>query len=265
MRASTKRQPAPLASRILTVVGIILIISSLLDFFILGVPFDIADRQWLLRFISGLVDRGIVPLVGIGLLFGGTWIYQRSGASKGAKSSPMLDPRFWCLVLSLALGALFLLLTPLHLNGVRLLGATERENVEAQAEQATQQVPAQIGQLKQRLTTLAANPDGIQQAIDSGQLSEEQVEQLERLKENPDSVDTQVQEIETRVREEIETRKEEALTASSTRLFRSMVTTGANSFILAVGYLTIGWFGLKGRGSGAGAKGGDRRKKKKKA
>ncbi|MGD1852045.1 MAG: HpsJ family protein [Cyanophyceae cyanobacterium] len=260
MRVSTKRQPAPLASRILVVVGIILIVSSLLDFFILAIPLDIQNRQWLLRFISGLVDRGVVPLVGIGLLFGGTWIAQRSGSSKGS-SSPLLDPRFWALVLSLALGALFLLLTPLHLNGVRLLSETEQENIESQAEQATQQIPAQVERLKQQLGTLAENPEGLQQVIDSGQVPPAQLERLERLKEDPGSVEAQSQEIEAEIREQINERREEALESSSTRLLRSMFTTGANSFVLAVGYLTIGWFGLKGRGSGAPKKSGQRKKK----
>ncbi|MEM9770153.1 MAG: HpsJ family protein [Cyanobacteria bacterium P01_D01_bin.73] len=260
MRASSKRQPAPLASRILVVVGIILIISSLLDFFILAIPLDIQNRQWLLGFISGLVDRGVVPLVGIGLLFGGTWIAQRSGASKPG-GSPLLDPRFWALVLSLTLGALFLLLTPLHLNGVRLLGETERQTIEERAEEANGQIPAQVERLKQQLRTLADNPEGLQRVIESGQIPEEQLERLERLKADPGSVDAQSQEIEGQLREQIKERREQALEASSTRLFRSSITTGANSFVLAVGYLTIGWFGLKGRGSGSAKKSSKRKKK----
>ena len=260
MRASTKRQPAPLASRILVVVGIILILSSLLDFFILGVPFDVQNRQWLLRFISGLVDRGIVPLVGIGLLFGGTWIARRSGAAKNASGSPLLDPRFWALVLSLTLGALFLLLTPLYLNGARLLGETERENIETGATNATEQIPTQVNTLKERLKVVAANPERIQQLLDSGQVPEEQAERLQRLKDDPNSVDAQAEELGEQLKEQIQERRTQALEDSSTRLLRSMVTTGANSFILAVGYLTIGWFGLKGRGTTAAKKSGRRKK-----
>ena len=56
------------------VVGIILILSFLLDFLILIFPFQPTDRLWQINLATALVDRGIVPLVGIGMLFVGYWI-----------------------------------------------------------------------------------------------------------------------------------------------------------------------------------------------
>lgn len=64
----------PLAVRTLKVVGVILILSFLLDFVILSFPSGPRDSQWQVGFATALIDRGIIPLVGLALIFTGYWI-----------------------------------------------------------------------------------------------------------------------------------------------------------------------------------------------
>ena len=70
----TNRFASGNAALTVKVVGIILILSFLLDFLILIFPFQPTDRLWQINLATALVDRGIVPLVGIGMLFVGYWI-----------------------------------------------------------------------------------------------------------------------------------------------------------------------------------------------
>lgn len=101
------RFPSINASLILKVVGIVLIVSFLLDFLILLLPFQPTDRLWQINLATALVDRGIVPLVGLGALFTGYWMDSTSDAgSKG------LDLRVPVLILSSVLGLIFLLIFP---------------------------------------------------------------------------------------------------------------------------------------------------------
>ena len=65
MKASNSRQFSSVAARTLKVVGIILILSALLDCIVLSLPgetSDILNRAWQLAAATQIVDRGIIPL-----------------------------------------------------------------------------------------------------------------------------------------------------------------------------------------------------------
>ena len=49
----------------LKLVGTILILASLLDYIVLAIPFRYQQEQWLVGFITQVVDRGIIPMIGI--------------------------------------------------------------------------------------------------------------------------------------------------------------------------------------------------------
>ena len=67
----TNPTKSPLAAIALKLVGLVTIISALLDYLILVIPPDFANPQWQLATTTQLVDRGIVPLVGIALILTG--------------------------------------------------------------------------------------------------------------------------------------------------------------------------------------------------
>ncbi|MEO1623252.1 MAG: HpsJ family protein, partial [Cyanobacteria bacterium J06632_3] len=124
--------PSPLAAISLKLVGAITILAALIDFLTLLFPPDFGNRAWQLATVTSLVDRGIVPLVGIALLFTGYWIDSNIG--KSARSSSLVtDARFWTCLLSCLLGLIFLMTTVLHPNNVRIQSRDALSQVETEA------------------------------------------------------------------------------------------------------------------------------------
>lgn len=246
MRPPNKRKPSPLAARILAIAGVVLVLSVLLDSIVLMVPPQFQERQWLLSVIAGIVDRGIVALVGLSLLFAAFWINDRVGAAPGRRPT-WQNPRFWTLALASFFGLIFLILMPLQLNGIRLLNAQAVSNIEEQAASAQEQLDAQVEQQSQQLRALLDNPEQVEQLVASGQIPEQLATQLETLQGDPGQLDTQAEEFRQQTLEQIEERKAEALAQANSLMWRGM-RTGLSSLLLAVGFLAIAWMGLRSRG-----------------
>ena len=252
MKAKAKsnkgKRSAPIVARVLLAIGIVLVVSSLVDFAIELLPAEFSSRRWVLQTIETLVDGGIVPMVGIGLLFAHSWIETKSGLSP-ARRGPAGDVRLWSLGLSAALGLLFLILTPLHVNGVRLLQSEQIESIQQQATAAEGQLDAQVAQRSEAFRQLVANPQEFDRLIASGQLPPNQAEQLKQFRSNPASIEAQAAQAKENATQEIATRRDEALKQAKTRALQSGVRTGLSSLILAIGYLAVAGIGIQSRKS----------------
>ena len=267
MKASNSRQFSSVAARTLKVVGIILILSALLDCIVLSLPGETSDlfnRAWQLAAATQIVDRGIIPLMGIALLMTGFWVDSSSGVSI-ERRKVWLDLRFWALLISSLLGLVYLSLVPVHLNNTRLelqdaLAQVEREAGQAEGQLEAQitsdQFKAQIEQLKnQRRAQIAAllQDDGkLQQALQSSEVPQELKTVLRNSKNDPKALDNfleqQAQELPTQARNEIRTRKQQKEKELRTRSRNSSLQTGISSLLLAIGYITVGWTGLRSMG-----------------
>jgi ABC-type multidrug transport system fused ATPase/permease subunit len=255
----------------LKVVGVILILSFLLDFLILLLPFQPTDRGWQINLATALVDRGIVPMLGLGVLFIAYWIDSNSNGDR----SPTLDLRFPALILSSILGLLFLLIFPLHLNNVRQASTQTVDQINKDAEQAETQLNNQLAQFQAQLnnkqgqaqleqvrnqakaqfTELLKDEQKYKQALDNPQLPKEQKELLKKFKANPQELDkfvaqqTDPQGLATQRRTQIRQRKEEAEKQAKDSAWKSGLRIGISSLLLSVGYIIIGWTGLRGAGT----------------
>ena len=267
MKASNSRQFSSVAAQTLKVVGIILILSALLDCIVLSLPGETSDlfnRAWQLAAATQIVDRGIIPLMGIALLMTGFWVDSSSGVSI-ERRQVWLDLRFWALLISSLLGLVYLSLVPVHLNNTRLelqdaLAQVEREAGQAEGQLEAQitsdQFKAQVEQLKtQRRTQIAAllQDDGkLQQALQSSDVPQELKTVLRNSKNDPKALDNfleqQAQELPTKARNEIRTRKQQKEKELRTRSRNSSLQTGISSLLLAIGYITVGWTGLRSMG-----------------
>lgn len=259
------------ASRTLKVAGIILMLSFLVDFVILLFPFQPTDRGWQIDLATALVDRGIVPMVGLGLLFAGYW--ADSFDSDGYSG---IDLRFPALILSSILGLMFLLIFPLHLNNIRQASSQTVEQISERAKQAeTQlnnqlsQVQAQLGndqikaelekqktQVKNQFTELLKDEQKYKQALDNPNLPPQQKELLKKFKANPQELDKFIaqqsdpkQLAEQQIRQ-IREQREQAEKQAKDRAWKSGLRIGISSLLLSIGYIIIGWTGLKGLGLG---------------
>jgi hypothetical protein len=241
---------SPFTALTLKVVGLIMIVSSLLDFIILAIPFKPLDRAWQLGFTTQIVDRGIIPMVGIALLVAGYWIGNSIGGSSTEPKSSVQDLRFWAFLLSTLLGLIFLLLVPLHFI-----------NISKQSDEALKQITQKASQAEVQLDTQTKQVDAIvkdpqklselERAIESGQVQGEQLarlqalrEQLQTFKKDPKALKAQVEAAQTQLR----SGKLQAQNQAKTEALKLGLRTGLSSLLLAVGYSAIGWTGLRSLG-----------------
>jgi hypothetical protein len=250
-KAANSRQMAPLASRALKTVGVIIIIAALLDIVILPMPYNPLDRQWQIAFVTQVVDRGIVPLVGLALLFTGYWIDSLVGNL--AKRKLWFDMRFWALLLASLMGLFYLMAIVLHVNNVFVARGQALERISQDAAQAETQLETRLSQevqqQREQIDVLVGNPEIFEQALQSGQVSQEQAALLEQFRDDPEALeqflDNRVSELETQVQTEIGLRREQAEQEARMDALKSAIRVGGGSFLLAVGYIAVGWTGLK--------------------
>ncbi|MGB3639558.1 MAG: HpsJ family protein [Rivularia sp. (in: cyanobacteria)] len=260
-------------SRTLKVVGIILILSFLVDVLILSFPFQPTNSGWQTSLSTAFVDRGIVPLVGLGMLFAGHWVDSFDDSSPSG-----IDLRFPALILSTILGLIFLLIFPLHLNNVKQISETNIEQVTQRAEQAENQVQAQLQQVQARLNTpeakaqiekqkaqikaqfsdLLKDDTKYKEALENNRIPETQKELLKRFKADPKALDGFIDEqsdptkLATQRLSQIRGEKEAAVDRAKQSAWKSGLRVGMSSLLLSIGYIIIGWTGLKSKGATSG-------------
>jgi hypothetical protein len=255
-KKASSRPISPLVSLTLKVVGIVITVSTLLDIIILAFPFQLTSRDWQIDFVTQLVDRGIVPLIGIVLFLTGFWI-DSIVAGVGVERQRVRDPRFWALVLSCILGALFLILFPLHLNNVRLAYQESAQGISQEAANAEAElsgrIDSQLELQRQQINFLLNLPsEQVDQLVAEGRLAQEQADLINQFRNNPDQIEPylqqgrgqlsqQAEELQT----EIGVRREQAQRELQTRALRSGLRVGVSSLLLSIGFIIIGWMGLK--------------------
>jgi hypothetical protein len=263
----------PLAVRTLKVVGVILILSFLLDFVILSFPSGPRDSQWQVGFATALVDRGIIPLVGLALIFAGYWI-EKNNSDFLVNRKSWLDLRLWA-VLSSLLGLVFLLLVPIHLNNVNQARAQTIEQISQDATRAESNLQAQLGQLQTQLgdervqaelerqrsqfrsqvNELLQDEQRFNQAIQSGQISETERKLLQQFKADPKSLDAYVaqqadpQTLLVQRLNQIRAQQEQLKQQARQDAWKSGLRIGMSGLLLAFGYIVIGWTGLRSMGT----------------
>jgi hypothetical protein len=252
---------SPFTALALKAVGLIMIVSSLVDYIFLAIPFNAGQRAWQLVYVGQLVDRGILPMVGIAFLLLGYWVESSMGTSSSERRSIAQDLRFWALLLSSLLGLIFLLLVPLHINNVVQQSNAELKQLndrvtqaQAQTEGQAQQIaalvkdPQGLAQIKQRLTK-------INQALESGQVPAPQQVQvkaeqqlLQAITQDPNKAINNLNKEVEQAKARIASEKQIVENQTKTGAFKSAVRTGLSSLLLAIGYIIIGWSGLRSSG-----------------
>lgn len=239
---------SPLAAISLKLVGIVTILSALLDFLTLLLPPDFDNKQWLLNLTTSFVDRGIVPFVGIALLLTGFWVDRTSGKSNRA-GTLLLDLRFWSCIVACILGVVFFIMAFLHVNNVRINARDALAQVEQQANQAStqleQRIEGAVNQQQSQLQALFQDENLLQQAVSSGQLSEDFLQ----FRDDPAALDQflsqRATEEQQRIATEIGTRREDARQQVRVGAIKSAARISLSSLLLTIGYTVVGWIGLR--------------------
>ncbi|MGI0498781.1 HpsJ family protein [Limnospira platensis CENA597] len=264
MTSTTNRQFSFQASSSIKLVGLILILSALVDYLVLLFPPNLTDRGWLIQTASSLVDRGVVPLVGMALVLMGYWMDSVLGNAPKSRKN-IADLRLWVGILASLLGLLYLLIFPMHLNNTRLARRDALSEISQQAAQAETQLESQLGsqqfqqeieqrkvQLRAQLTGLIQDEEQLNQVIAEGNLPPQILQVLEEARTNPAVLDEfleqQADSLPVQLLTQIRQRQQELEDEAKTRSLKSSLQTGMSSLLLAIGYIALGWTGLKGLG-----------------
>lgn len=239
---------AALAAIALKVVGWVAILTAVVDYLILLVPLNLGNPQWQAAVTTQMIDRGILPLVGMALLFTSLW-FESSLRTTALPRASRSDMPFWLSVLASIFGALYLALTVLHLSAVQLSSQSALEQVGTEASQASSQleerISNQLSQQQSQLGALLKNPDRLNQAIQSGQLPRE----IGQYRNNPEGLNKFLQDQANQARkkyqEEIDNRRMGAERQLKQESWKNGIRTSVTSVLLTLGYSLLGWQGLR--------------------
>jgi hypothetical protein len=230
--------------------GAVLILSSLIDLvFMLVFPPEnlvLDGGRWWLYATSQLVDRGLLPLVGIAFMVTGDWIKIVSTEDGGDRGNIW---RVGTFVLASLLGLIFVLIIPFQLSTTndfktQELGKISKEvtQIEAGIKNNLKQINAQSkDKLKEQITAIDKELKGGQ--IPPERLTNLQItkSKLELLLNDPKKFAAESEQN----LQQLQKQKQKVETQASERMLKTGVRTSLASFLLAIAYITIGWTGLK--------------------
>ncbi|AKG23656.1 hormogonium polysaccharide biosynthesis protein HpsJ [Calothrix sp. 336/3] len=264
------RFAASSASRTFKVVGTVLLLSFVLDLVILLIDFKPTDKASQIALASNLVERGIVPMVGLALMFAGYWV----DTTDDSRSSG-IDLRFPALILSSILGLMFFVIAPIHTTNVIAQKNQNLEQIRKDAEQAETALTNQVNQVKAQLNSneqvkaelekqktqvktqfseLLKDEERYKQALSNPNLPQTQKDLLKKFKANPQELDKYIaqqsdpEQLANQRLSQIRTRKEELEKQAESSL-RPGMRIALSSWLLSIGYVIIGWSGLKNMGA----------------
>lgn len=245
-------------SLVLSLVGGIVLLSSLVNYFFLLFFAQWENPEWQITATSNAVAQGITPLIAIALLTLGWWVNDNHKADK-----PNVILRGSVFGLASLLGLIFLLFVPLHLGNVNNVSSELFAQIEQRVAQQQGQIQALVGQLE----AISQDPEGLQREIErqnqflqagevNGQpLSQEQLQNLSNqknqleeilaLSQNPEQLKAKIQEVRGNLENELRQVEVREKGRAQTILYKEGLAISINSFILAIAYMVIGGFGLR--------------------
>ncbi|MEI6446147.1 MAG: HpsJ family protein [Nostocales cyanobacterium ELA583] len=292
----TTRTTSSNTSGLLKLIGIICILSFLVDFLFLLLPLQLTDKLWQINLSKSFIERGIIPMLGVGAILTAYW-FDRVIDNSDRSSSHFKLPIF---IFSSLLGLIFLLIFPLHLSNVNEVKNQALTRINQESQQLETQINNQLTQeqteiktqlaqiqnqfgneqikaavekqrpvLKQQLATqlneLIKDDKKYNQALNNKQLPDAQKNLLKQYKVNPQALDdfisqqTDPQQLAALATQRINKINQEAnqkITQIRTQKAQQLqktqedawkeLRTGINSLLLSIGYIVIGWTGLKG-------------------
>lgn len=230
--------------------GAVLILSSLIDlvFMLIFPPENLVldGGRWWLYATSQLVDRGLLPLVGIAFMVTGDWIKIVSTEDGGDRGNAW---RIGTFVLASILGLIFVLIIPFQLSATndfktQELGKINKEvtQIEAGIKNNLKQINAQSkDKLKEQITA-------IDKELKSGQIPPERLTNLQITKSKLELLLNDPKKFAAESEQnlqQLQKQKQKVETQASERMLKTGVRTSLASFLLAIAYITIGWTGLK--------------------
>ena len=230
--------------------GAVLILSSLIDLvFMLCFPPEnlvLEGSRWWLYATSQLVDRGLLPLVGIAFVVTGDWIKIVSTEDGGERGNTW---RIGTYTLASLLGLIFILIIPFQLMTTNDFKSQDLKNIDNEVTLREQRIKSTLQQINaQSKDNTRAQITTIDNELKSGQAQGERLSGLQLTKSKLELflADPKkfAQESEQEL-QQLQKQKQKAQSQAGERMLKTGVRTSLASFLLAIAYITIGWTGLR--------------------
>jgi hypothetical protein len=248
MQPTTSSFLTPLA---LKTAGAVLIVSSLIDLvFMLLFPPELTPdpdgKRWWLYATSQIVDRGLLPLVGIAFVIAGDWIQIVSTEDGGSRGNSW---RIGTYTLASLLGLIFVVVIPFQLMTTNNLKTDDLKKIGDEVTRLEQSIKSNLQQIsaqpKDKIKEqIAAVDKEIKNGAQGQGLTNLQItkSKLETLLNDPGKFK---QESEQNLKQ-LNEQKRKAESQANEKMLKTGVRTGFASLLLALAYVTIGWTGLRG-------------------
>jgi ABC-type multidrug transport system fused ATPase/permease subunit len=223
--------------------GAVLILSSLIDLiFMLWLPPEnliLEGDRWWLYATSQLVDRGLLPLVGISFVVAGDWIRIVSTEDGGDRGNMWRVGTFG---LASLLGLIFVLIIPFQLmttNDIKAQDVKKFDAVQTNIKNNIKQISSQgKDKIKEQITL-------IDKEIQTGTSQGERLAGLQNTKSKLQLLLSDPKRFEQESQKELQSQKQTVEAQTSKRMLQTGVRTSLASLLLAIAYITIGWAGLR--------------------
>ena len=230
--------------------GAVLILSSLIDLiFMLWLPPEnliLEGDRWWLYATSQLVDRGLLPLVGISFVVAGDWIRIVSTEDGGDRGNAW---RIGTFGLASLLGLIFVLIIPFQLMTTNDIKAQDLKKIDTEVTQLEKNISGNIQQIKsQSKDKIKEQIAAIDKEIQTGKLQGEQLTGLQITKSKLELLLSDPKKFEEESQQNIkqlQSQRQKVEAQTNKRMLQTGVRTSLASLLLAIAYITIGWAGLR--------------------
>ncbi len=246
MKGTNISQVPVQAVRFMKLAGIILVLFTIINYVLLLFTIKTGDTDWSLNFTTTIVEEGIVPILGIALMFCAYGFEEILGLAPPQPKLRWDSLKFWVYLLSFFFGIIFLLIIPLHISNAVAVSNEAVEKANQTAKEEKEILAERLDEQQNIIGDMLRDNQKLEAFTRKRQLSEEQIANLEKFKSNPNAFKLKVEEVRETLTKQIETKQQREIQKSQLSTFHSSIKIGLTSLLLASCYLTIGWSGFKG-------------------
>ena len=245
MKGTNVSQVPVQAVRFMKLAGIMLVLFTIINYFLLIFTIKTGDTNWSLNFTTIIVEEGIIPILGIALMFCAYGFEEILGLAPPQPKLRWNSIKFWVYLLSFFFGIIFLLIIPLHISNAVAVSNEAVETANKTAKEEKEILEQRLEEQKNIIGDMLRNQPKLDAFIKKRQLSEEQIANLAKFKNNPNAFKVKVEEVRSTLTQQIESKQQQEIQKSQLSAFHSSLKICLISLLLASCYLTIGWSGFR--------------------
>jgi hypothetical protein len=227
--------------------SMVLIISTIVDIAFTLLPYQLGDGKWWFAASAELVNRGLLPLVGIVFWLIADWIESVSKETSGRSNIT------WSKIITffaLFLGAIFLIIVPFQ----TIISNSDRDKTMTMSREEGTAMEAKIDKRVKEITGDKAKMQQVQQqiaemdkAIKSGQVQGEELGRIKASKAELEKLTGDPSKIKESAMGDLRRRQKELEGAATANMWKTGIRASLASLLLSAGYSFIGLTGLRGQ------------------